>query len=235
MGQNIKNRKKPRTPKLLGARRRGIRLFFPLPNKPPPVSPCRGMPRRWRCGGAALPGTGGGGGDPGRGGPEGRTGAPTHPPQPRSAGASGQTPKRQHLALHLADKWSQRSLKGPGNLGVGGVGGALALCPASRGVRVPRGAAPTPGNPRCSPPPPPPWDQGWPGTPVGSGKGTEGLRSPGASLEGGVDPRQNSHPAKWLLLPLPLTPRAALPMRQRSAPAQKAKTTEARKPEIICY
>lgn len=228
MGQNIKNRKKPRTPKLLGARRRGIRLFFPLPNKPPPVSPCRGMPRRWRCGGAALPGTGGGGDDPGRGGPEGRTGAPTHPPQPRSAGASGQTPKRQHLALHLADKWSQRSLKGPGNLGGSG---SLPRIPRGEGTS---GCCSHPGKPPLQPPPPP-WDQGWPGTPVGSGKGTEGLRSPGASLEGGVDPRQNSHPAKWLLLPLPLTPRAALPMRQRSAPAQKAKTTEARKPEIICY
>lgn len=116
----------------------------------------------------------GGGGDPGRGGPEGRTGAPTHPPQPRSAGASGQTPKRQHLALHLADKWSQRSLKGPGNLGVGGVGGALALCPASRGVRVPRGAAPTPGNPRCSPPPPHHGTRAGQGPPWGAGRGQRG-------------------------------------------------------------
>lgn len=36
---------------------------------------------------------------------------------PRAAGASGQTPERQHLDRHLADKRSQRELQGAREVG----------------------------------------------------------------------------------------------------------------------
>lgn len=113
----------------------------------------------------------GGGTDPGRGGPEGRTGAPTHAPQPRSAGASGQTPKRQHLALHLPDKWSQRSLKGPGNLGGSG---SLPRIPRGEGTS---GCCSHPGKPPLQPPPPP-MGPGLARDPRGEREGDRGVTLP---------------------------------------------------------
>lgn len=78
----------------------------------------------------------------------GGTGTP-----PRAAGASGQTPERQHLDRHLADKWSQRELQGARE--VGGPPGPL--CPPSPGVRQAQG---TPAEP--------------PGLPWGAGRAERG-------------------------------------------------------------
>lgn len=99
----------------------------------------------------------------------------THPP--RAAAASGQTAERQHLDRHLADKWSQRELKGAREA----VGPPLPPCPASPGGRPARGAAPTAGTPNGSPPVGPELARD---PPLGSGKGRAGLRSWQASGEG---------------------------------------------------
>lgn len=123
-------------------------------------------------------------------GGEGR-GGPGYPPRPALPVPAG----RQRNANIWINIWSTngaRELKEARDA----VGPPLSFRPASPRVRPARGAGPSLGTPRYSPPP------------MGPGLAREGSRGATllASLEGGFDPRQNTRPTKRLLLPLLLNP-----------------------------